>query len=106
MSEILADQGETPSVLLSHRPDEAEDYWSMGYELVLAGHYHGGVVQIPKVGGLISPARKLFPEYSKGLYSGSSGGTLVLSAGLAGNVLPPRLFNPLHVPVVILKGAE
>ena len=104
MSEILAAEGDSPTVLLSHRPDEAEDYWAMGYDLVLAGHYHGGVVQIPKVGGLVSPARELFPEYSKGLYTGADGGTLVLSAGLAGNVLPPRLFNPLHIPVVVLSS--
>lgn len=106
MSGILEEQGDVPTVLLSHRPDDVEDYWRMGYDLVLAGHYHGGVVQIPRVGGLISPSRELFPEYSKGLYTGANGGALVLSAGLAGNVLPPRLFNPLHIPVVVLKGAE
>ncbi len=102
MAEIRAAEGDAPVVLLSHRPDEVESYWDMGYDLVFAGHYHGGVVQIPKVGGLISPARTLFPEYSKGLYTGADGGSMILSAGLAGNVMPPRLFNPMHVPIVIL----
>lgn len=105
MAEILSEQGGAPVILLSHRPDEVKSYWAMGYDLVLAGHYHGGIVQIPGVGGLISPSREFFPEYSKGLYTGDSGGAMVLSAGLAGDLLPPRLFNPLHLPIIILKGA-
>lgn len=106
MVDILDAQGDVPTVLLSHRPDDIKDYWAMGYDLVLAGHVHGGVVQIPKVGGLIAPSRALFPEFSKGLYSDGEGGSLVLSAGLAGHLMPPRLFNPLHLPIVILEGAE
>ncbi len=105
MAEISAEQGDLPTILLSHRPDDTKRFWALGYDLVLAGHVHGGVVQIPRVGGLISPLRELFPEYSKGLYTGE-GGSLVLSAGLAGHLMPPRLFNPLHLPIVTLKGAE
>ena len=107
MDEIIAEQGDAPTVLLSHRPDLIRDFWAMGYDLVLAGHVHGGVVQLPRVGGLIAPSREFFPEFSKGLYTSSSlGSSLVLSAGLAGHLMPPRLFNPLHLPIVILKGAE
>lgn len=106
MDEIIAAQGEAPTVLLSHRPDLIRDFWVMGYDLVLAGHVHGGVVQIPYVGGLVAPSRKLFPEFSKGLYTSPAGTSLVLSAGLAGHLMPPRLFNPLHVPIVILEVAE
>ena len=106
MDEIIAEQGEAPTVLLSHRPDLIRDFWVMGYDLVLAGHVHGGIVQIPYVGGLVAPSRKLFPEFSKGLYTSPTGSSLVLSAGLAGHLMPPRLFNPLHVPIVILEVAE
>ena len=106
MQEIIAEQGDVPTLLLSHRPGEAESFWGMGYDLVLAGHLHGGVVQIPRVGGLISPSRELFPKFSKGLYTNDHGSALVVSAGLAGHVMPPRLFNPLHLPIVILEGAE
>ena len=105
MAEILAEQGDGPTILLSHRPDDVERYWSMGYDLVVAGHFHGGVVQIPGVGGLISPRREFFPKYSRGLYHGGDGGALVLSAGLAGHLWQPRLFNTLHVPVVVLSGS-
>jgi len=106
MDEIISEQGEAPTVLLSHRPDLIRDFWVMGYDLVLAGHVHGGIVQIPYVGGLVAPSRKLFPEFSKGLYTSPTGSSLVLSAGLAGHLMPPRLFNPLHVPIVILEVAE
>lgn len=104
--DILDEQGDVPMLLLSHRPDDTASYWAMGFDLVLAGHNHGGVVQIPGVGGLISASRDYFPEYSKGLYLDKDGAALVVSAGLAGHLLPPRLFNPLHLPIVVLKGAE
>lgn len=106
MIEILDEQGDVPCILLSHRPDDTESFWAMGYDLVLAGHNHGGVVQIPGVGGLVSASRDYFPKFSKGHYESSLGTDLVVSAGLAGHLMPPRLFNPLHLPVVVLKGAE
>ena len=107
MDEIVAEHGDEPTVLLSHRPDLIRDFWVMGYDLVLTGHVHGGIVQIPGVGGLVAPSRKLWPEFSKGLYTAPNGSSLVVSAGLAGiHLKQPRLFNPLHVPIVILEGAE
>ncbi|MBR6654897.1 MAG: metallophosphoesterase [Oscillospiraceae bacterium] len=107
MEEIVAEQGDEPTILLSHRPDLIRDFWVMGYDLVLAGHIHGGIVQIPKVGGLVAPSRRLWPEFSKGLYTAPNGSSLVISAGLAGiHIKQPRLFNPLHVPIVILEGVE
>lgn len=102
--EISAENGDIFTVLLAHRPDAIDEYRSMGYSLVLSGHIHGGVVRLPWLGGLISPTRDLFPEYSKGVYEAEDGSApMVVSAGLAKAAGFPRLFNPLDVPIITLR---
>ena len=91
------------SILLSHR-DTVEEYGEWGYDLVLCGHGHGGVVRIPfKNQGLLSTDRTFFPEYSGGMYDLSGGGRCVVSRGLGSNTVPIpafRLFNRPDIPVI------
>lgn len=85
------------TVLLAHDPLFFPAYAEWGAALVLSGHVHGGAVRLPGVGGLLSPERKFFPPYDKGLYRiGDS--EMVVSAGLG----KLRLFDP---PEVVLIGA-
>ncbi len=102
--EIEAEDYAGPVLLLTHRPDAAEKYGALGYDLVFAGHVHGGLVRLPFVGGLIAPSRAWFPPYTKGLYELENGGQLLVSAGLAPAGGLPRVFNPLQIPVAVLHG--
>jgi len=45
---------------------EAYERW--GADIVFSGHVHGGVIRLPIIGGLLSPERRFFPKYTKGLY--------------------------------------
>ena len=58
-------------ILLSHRPECAEIYASCDFDLVVAGHLHGGQLRLPWLDvGLYGPAwgyRQFFPEYSDGV---------------------------------------
>lgn len=48
------------SILLSHRPELVSQYQNSGFDLVLAGHAHGGQVRIPGIlNGLFSRGRLL-----------------------------------------------
>lgn len=68
-------------------------------DLVLSGHYHGGLIRIPFLEqGLAAPYVGLFPPYSKGLFEGKEA-TCILTTGLAGSKLP-RFFNPPEIAVV------
>ena len=89
------------AVLLAHRPNDFPRYAALGFRLVFSGHVHGGMVRLPFLGGVLAPGHVLFPEYDGGLYTlGDS--CMVLSRGLAGVSVFPRLFNPLEISVVQL----
>ena len=91
------------AILLSHR-DTVEEYGDWGYDLVLSGHSHGGVIRIPfKDQGLFSTDRTFFPKYAGGMFPLSEGGWCVVSRGLGSNTVPIpafRLFNRPDVPVI------
>jgi predicted MPP superfamily phosphohydrolase len=44
-------------ILLSHSPDQLEWARRHDFDLVLAGHTHGGQIQFPLIGPIISPSR-------------------------------------------------
>ena len=87
-------------VLLAHRYELAERYAQAGANLILSGHAHGGLVRLPFTDGLIGPGHDILPEHTSGLYTLSGGAQLVVSRGLAQVQFIPRLFNPLHLPVI------
>ena len=90
------------SVLLSHRPERAEEYAGLGFDLVLAGHAHGGQWRIPGlINGLIAPNQGLFPKYAGGAYDLGGGTAMIVSRGLAReSTRVPRLYNPPELVVV------
>ncbi|MDE6088260.1 MAG: metallophosphoesterase [Oscillospiraceae bacterium] len=57
-----------PCVLLAHSPLGFRAYADWGADMILSGHVHGGIVRLPGVGGILSPERRFFPAYTKGLY--------------------------------------
>lgn len=91
-------------ILLSHIPTAWLD-WGMiddqPVDLVLTGHYHGGQVRLPFIGGLIAPYVGWFPEYTGGMYVGEKA-TAILSTGLGSSPGIPRINNPPQVVVVDL----
>ena len=89
------------SVLLSHRPERIEEY--NGFDLVLAGHAHGGQWRIPGiVNGLFAPNQGLFPKYAGGLYEFPNQ-SMIVSRGLAReSTLVPRIFNRPEIVIVNL----
>ncbi|MCE1229367.1 MAG: metallophosphoesterase [Firmicutes bacterium] len=83
---------------LVHRPSQWADARSIGARLTLAGHTHGG--QINLVPGL-SSARMLGP-YTEGLYRHGPD-ALYVSRGLGVVGLPVRLGAPPELPILTLR---
>ena len=89
-------------ILLAHNPDYFSSYADWGADLVLSGHVHGGVMRLPLVGGVISPALRLFPKYDVGVFREGKT-TMVLSRGLGMHTLPVRIFNPGELVLITLS---
>lgn len=89
-------------IVLAHNPIFADTYLDWGADLVLSGHLHGGVVRIPKVGGVITPQFRLFPKYS-GEHTQKNGKSVIVSKGLGTHTIKVRFFNPAEVVVLHIK---
>ena len=75
----------------------------LGFDLVLAGHAHGGQVRLPLVGPLYAPDQGFFPRYASGMYT--MGGTrMIVSRGLGRSHFPFRIFNRPELVVVRLTS--
>ena len=97
------------TILLTHR-NTVFDYAGWGYDLVLCGHGHGGIVRVPLLDkGVLSTGRTFFPEFDGGLYQFADGGWCFESRGLGSNTVPFqafRLFNRPDLPLIILNSGE
>lgn len=93
------------SILLTHRPSFIEKYLEYDFDLVLAGHAHGGQWRIPYLlNGLFAPDEGFFPKYAGGLYEFSNG-KMIVSRGLAReSTRVPRIFNRPELVVIDIKS--
>lgn len=92
-------------VLLAHNPKYGHTYLSWGADLILSGHYHGGVLRISEHYGLTCPQFLLFPPYCCGDFH-EGGSHMIVSAGLGEHTIPLRIRNPRELLMVVLKPSE
>lgn len=102
--EVVEEQiGETDknyyNILLAHNPTYTNTYLEWGADLVLSGHFHGGVVRIPKLGGIITPQWHMFPKFS-GELTLKDGKHVVVSKGLGTHTIKVRFLNPAEIVVL------
>lgn len=93
-------------ILLTHRPERVSDYEQFGFDLIFAGHAHGGQWRIPFTGcGGYAPDQYFFPRYVDGRYDLANGSVMLVSRGLARESTPlPRLFNSPEILVLDIGG--
>ncbi len=87
------------NILLAHNPAYTPEYALWGADLTLCGHYHGGLMRLPLLGGVVSPMITLFPDYDGGVYN-EYGKTILVSRGLGTHTLPIRVFNPGELNII------
>ena len=102
LGRIKASDADKLHILIAHNPIYFEEYANWGADLVVSGHVHGGIVRVPFLGGVISPAISLFPKYDGGLYKKGKS-TMILSRGLGTHTIHVRLFNPCELVVIKVR---
>ncbi len=100
---ISSEDKDNFQILIAHNPIYFNRYREWGADLTVSGHVHGGIIRLPFVGGVISPALTLFPKYSGGKYD-EDGKTMILSRGLGTHTIHVRLFNPGEISVIRVRG--
>ena len=90
------------NILLAHSPKYGDTYFDWGAELILSGHYHGGIVRIGRHNGLLSPQLHPFPKFCCGDFHRKEQHMLV-SAGAGEHTIPVRIHNPRELLMVDLK---
>ena len=91
--------------LLSHTPLAFRAYADWGADVTFSGHCHGGVIRLPFIGGILSPERKFFPRYTKGIYELNAEQGLAKLAVTAG-IGKFRLNNPSEIMICTLERQE
>lgn len=93
--ETIGEKPDGETILLVHNPIFADAYAEWGADYAVCGHVHGGVIRIPFTRiGVLSPERRFFPKYTKGVYK-TGRMKLLVSAGLG----KLRLFNPPEIVI-------
>jgi predicted MPP superfamily phosphohydrolase len=111
-----------PNILMSHNPNSFNRAAEMGIELSLAGHTHGGQIQVEILDHRLTPAR-FISDYTAGLYGrpllaaahadkaapayAGSGGVsqLYVNRGIGTVGAPVRLGVPPEITLVVLRRA-
>jgi hypothetical protein len=91
------------NVLLSHSPDVFPVAARQGYNLLLAGHTHGGQVTVEILEQTVNPAR-FFTPYVHGLY-GSAHRAAYVTRGIGTIGIPARIGALPEITVVRLRKA-
>ena len=88
-------------ILLGHAPDIADTAAAYGFDLQLAGHVHGGHLQLPFLGPFTRP--RFGVNYLEGAYQVGNM-LLYVSRGLGG--APLRLLCPPEINILTLRRAR
>lgn len=90
------------NILIAHNPMYFPSYAEWGADMTVAGHVHGGLIRLPKAGGILSPQYIFFPKYDGGRFE-IGDKTMFVSRGLGMHTIKIRMNNPPELMVIQLK---
>ena len=96
--------------LLAHSPLFFEEYAAWGADLTLSGHFHGGTIRLPVLGGVMTPQYQFFYPRCAGEFElpGRWGerSRMIIGRGLGTHSINIRLNDKPQVVVIRLCGLE
>lgn len=121
------DNTEDFNILIAHNPVFGDFYCRWGADLIVSGHYHGGLIRSPFSGrNMLSPYGFYYPKYGYGQVNWTESGRcirntsdrnpagdnvppgscMITSAGLGDHRIPIRIFNPHEIVCIDVKESE
>lgn len=94
--------GDKYQILMAHSPLFYRAYGLWGADLTLCGHFHGGTIRIPGLGGLMTPQFHFF-ERSCGGHLKTGGKDVIVSRGLGTHSINIRLNNRAQLVAVRIR---
>jgi predicted MPP superfamily phosphohydrolase len=93
-----------PKIFLCHKPYPFEEYSSLGVDLMLSGHTHGGQIVIAQLDNINLSFATLASRYVAGLYRARSNrkSQLYITRGIGTVGLPVRINCPPEVTQLVL----
>lgn len=79
-------------ILLAHSPLYFDNYVNWGADLTLSGHFHGGTIRLPGLGGVMTPQYQFFLPWCAGIFE-NQGHYMAVSRGLGTHSINIRLNN-------------
>jgi len=105
VADRIGKRNEDYLIMLSHSPLYMEEMASYGADLILSGHFHGGTIRLPLLGGVMTPQYQFFHPYCKGLFH--FGKTIgIVSGGLGTHTINIRFLNQPEVVCITLLKEE
>jgi predicted MPP superfamily phosphohydrolase len=101
-TQAFAFKTETPTLLLSHNPDSIFSVMEYSFDLMLAGHVHGGQISFPFVGPLVVPVKNR--HLRRGLHR-ISNHWLHVTRGL-GYIFKARLLSRPEIACLELRSSQ
>ena len=81
-------------ICLTHYPELfLQKLLDRGIDVAFTGHAHGGLIRLPKIGGLYSTGEGFLPEFTSGVVQTEDGAQVVVSRGLGDSGYIPRINN-------------
>ena len=91
-------------ILLLHSPLFFDRCRRWGADLTLCGHFHGGTIHLPFLGGVMTPQFQFFLPWCAGQFN-KEGKTMIVSRGLGTHSINIRFHNkPELVHICLRKG--
>ncbi len=91
--------GDTFSFLLAHNPQFMPTYLAWGADLVVCGHFHGGIMRLTDHQVLVSPYGFPLPRFGYGRYCDGRH-TGIVTSGLGDHALDIRIHNPMELVII------
>lgn len=91
------------TILMAHSPMFFKEYAGWGADLSLCGHFHGGTIRLPVLGGVMTPQYQFFYPWCAGFFTEENGRSMLVGRGLGTHSINIRFCNKPQIVVVNVK---